>query len=547
MSVAAVARPLALAKRRHPHMVIAWHIFHSAWLWAVVWGLVLGLFVLATVQAFIKGYPTAAERLALAHSMQAFEILIGQGHRLDTVAGFTSWRLMSTSYIIGAIWAIRTSAGLMRGEEDAGRWELLLASPTTPRRATGQVLVGLGLALLAMWSIVLFFTLMAARIPAAHFEFSGALLQSFSLVSAAAMFLAIGALTSQIAASGGQAAMLSSVVFGVAYLVRLIADANTALDWMRWLSPIGWIEELRPLQTPNFLALVPMVVLIAVCCAVTVLLAGRRDINASVLREHDNPDRRPRLLWGPITLNLHLSRTSATVWILGIGAWLGIVGSLTHSATGIITASSPSVAAALGRLGLRQATAGFLGLVFLFAGIGISLFAATLIVGMRDEEASARLDNLLVRPVSRLVWLGGRLGVALVLVLMAGVVAGSLTWLGSANQHTGVGPLKLVEAGVNSVPPAVFVLGAGALVFGLRPQLTAVAVYGIVAWSFLIQLVSALVKNADWLRDSSLFTHMALAPAVNPDWESNAIMVLIGLAAAAVGILAFQRRDIEYA
>ena len=546
MSVAAAVRPFPRARRRQQRWVIARHVARSAWLWAFVWGLVLGLFVIATIQAMVKGYPTVQERLALAKSMQAFEILIGQGHRLDTVAGFTSWRLMTTSYIIGAIWAIRTSCGLLRGEEDAGRWELLLAGPTTPRRATIQVLVGLAVALLLMWAVIALFTLIGGRMAAAHFGVGGSLLESIALISGAAMFLAIGALASQVSATAGQATMLSSVVVGVAYVVRLIADANNSLDWLRWVSPIGWIEELRPLEEPQLVALVPMVVLIVACCVVSVFLAGRRDLNASVLRERTGSGGNPRWLRGPVSLTLRLTRTSSLAWILGTGAWLGIVGSLTHSATGIITASSPAVAATLSRLGLHQATAGFLGLVFLFAAIGISLLAATQMVSMRDEESSGRLDNILVRRVPRMAWLMGRVGVAIAMVVIAGVVSGLFTWIGSANQHTGVGPLKLLEAGLNVVPPGVFIIGAGTLVFGLRPQLTGAAVYGIVAWSFLIDLLSALIKNADWLRDSSLLTHVQLAPGVNPDWGSNAIMVLLGLGLAGLGALAFQRRDIAY-
>ena len=136
---------------------------------------------------------------------------------------------------------------------------------------------------------------------------------------------------------------------------------------------------------------------------------------------------------------------------------------------------------------------------------------------------------------------------ALGLVVLLGLAAGAGTWIGAANQHTGASPLTLLEAGLNVTPPAVFVLGAGALAFGVRPQLTAAAAYGIVAWSLMVDLLAALVKNADLLKDSSLFTHIALSPAVKPDWGADAIMVLIGVGAAALGAVAFQRRDIVYA
>ena len=548
MSVASVAlqtrvRPL----RRTYRWVITRHVARSALRWAVVWGVVFGLFVISTVQAFLKGYPTLAERLQLAHSMQAFAVLIGQGHRLETAAGFTSWRVMTTAAVIGAIWALRTSTGLLRGEEDAGRWELLLAGPTNARRATIETLCGLGIALLAMFLVTAVFTELAGRIAGARFAPDRALLFAVSLVSSAAMFLAIGALASQVAATSGQAATLTSGVLGLSYVLRLIADANSSLSWMTWTSPLGWIEELRPLTDPQLIALAPMAVVIGVCCVLTVILAGRRDLNASVLRERDSGPGSLRWLSGPTGLAVRMTQNAALVWVLAIGGYALLLGAVTRSASGVLSASSPAVAATLGRLGIRQATQGYLGLIFLLVSVVIALAAASQLAGMRDEEASGRIDNMLVRPVHRLQWLSGRLGVGLGLVLLLGVGSGVFTWIGSANQHTGVSPWTMLQAGVNVTPPAVFVLGAGALIFGLRPQLTAAVSYGIVAVSFLLNLLGALVKNADWLKDLSLFTHIALAPAVKPDWGADLIMVALGLGCAVIGAIAFQRRDITYA
>ena len=46
--------------------------------------------------------------------------------------------------LLGAVWGLLTSTRLLRGEEDGGRWELLLAGRTTRRRAAAQALAGLG-------------------------------------------------------------------------------------------------------------------------------------------------------------------------------------------------------------------------------------------------------------------------------------------------------------------------------------------------------------------------------------------------------------------
>ena len=185
--------------------IIARHVAGRARLVAAIWGLVFGLYVVATIEGFVKGFPTHAQRVQAVHSLQSFAILLGPLRQADTVAGFTSWRVLTAITFIGAIWGLLTSTGLLRGEEDAGRWELFLAGQTTKRRAAAQALVGLGSALATMFSVAAVVTILAGQLPAAHFSVDAALFFAVALVSGAALFLAIGALTSQLSATRGQA------------------------------------------------------------------------------------------------------------------------------------------------------------------------------------------------------------------------------------------------------------------------------------------------------------------------------------------------------
>ncbi len=528
-----------------PRGVIARHVARSALRWAVIWGVVFGLFVVATVVGFVKAYPTLAQRLQLAHSLQPFVILLGVPRHAETVAGFTTWRVLTAITLIGAIWGLRTSTGLLRGEEEAGRWELLLAGPTTKRRATAQALLGLGGALAVMFVGTALFVLAAGRLPGVRFPLGGSLLFAVALVSGAAMFLAVGALASQLSATRGGASTLAAAVLGASFVVRMIADSSSSLGWLRWLTPLGWVEELHPLRDPQPLALAPIVALVLASAALTVLLAGSRDLNAGLLKDGEGRGGASWWLKGPISLALRLSGATALGWLVGVAGLAAMLGSLART-TASLMATSPALTAALGRLGVRAATLGFLGFALFFVAVLIAVLAASQIATIRDEEATGRLDNLLVRPVRRVTWLAGRLGVSLTIVVLTGLAAGFFTWVGAATHRTAVALPTLLEAGLNATIPGVFVLGVGALVFGLRPRLSAVACYAIVAWSFLIDLLGVLIKGADWLRDSSLFTHVALAPAVKPDWGTGAILVLLGGVAAAIGTVAFLRRDVEY-
>jgi ABC-2 type transport system permease protein len=534
-----------LTDRAGPRWIIAAHTMRRALRWAAVWGVVFGLVEMSSITAFVAGYPTMAERLKLAQSLQSFSALLGWPYHAETIAGFVTWRILVIVVTIGAIWGLLTSTGLLRGEEDAGRWELLLTGQTTRRWATVQALVGLGGALLVMFVLVALLTLAAGRTPGARFPLGGSLLFALAAVSGAAMFVSIGALTSQLSATRGQAAMIAAALLGVSFAIRMVADSRRSFGWIRWLSPIGWAEELRPLRDPQPWALIPIVALVGACAVLAVVLAGRRDLNAGVLREREARGGDPRWLVGPITLTLRLSRSTMLAWLGGIALASLMYGSIARSTVGVLN-GSPTIAATLGRLGVRLAVQGYLGIVFMTMAIVIALLAASQIAAIRDEEAAGRLDHLLVRPVRRTRWLGGRLAVSAGLVLVAGLVAGVFCWVGVAGQHTGVMLPTLLAAGLNATMPGLFVLGAGGLVFGLRPRLSAAVAYGIVAWSFLAYLLGSLIKGTDLVRQSSLLAHMALAPSKNPEWGTWAVVVLLGAAAAVAGAAAFERRDVEY-
>ena len=162
---------------------------------------------------------------------------------------------------------------------------------------------------------------------------------------------------------------------------------------------------------------------------------------------------------------------------------------------------------------------------------------------MRTEEADGYLENLLVRPVSRTSWFAGRLGLSFILVLMAGLLAGIGAWAGTASQHSGVPFWSLVTAGLNVVPPGLFLLGLGSLVLGAWPRQTSTVVYGYLAWSFLIEFAGGVVHTSHWLLDTSVFFHMVPAPATSPDWPSMAVITGLGILGAVLGGILLCRRD----
>jgi ABC-2 type transport system permease protein len=515
----------------------------AAWVWSAVFA----VFVVASAFGYAAAYRTTGQRHALAASLGAnvgVDAILGPARGIDTVAGFTTWRSLGVLSVVGAVWGLLLGTRLLRGEEEAGRWELLLAGRTTRRRATAQALAGLSAGLFVLWVLPATVTVLAARSARVGFSAGGSLFLAVATVSGAAMFLVVGAFTGQLAPTRRQAAAWGAGALGLAYALRMVADSGTGVAWLRWATPLGWVEELRPLTGSRPLALVPIGALIVLLGTATVYLAGARDLEASTIPGRASSRPRTRWLTGPGRLTVRLVRPSLLGWLAGITAGSLVLGVVAKSA-GAALSSSASSRNLFARLGAHGAGAqAYLGVAFLVLALLVALVAASQLSAARAEEASGRLEHLLVRPVSRQAWLLGRVATTVAALMVAGLAAALAAWAGAASQHGGVGVVSLLEAGANVLAPAAVVLGVGVLTLGLLPRAVSGAAHGLLAWSFLVQIVGSVVNADHWLLDTSLFRHMAAAPAVRPDWAADAIMFGIAAVATLLGTVCFSRRDL---
>lgn len=536
-------RPQARALR----LVVAGRTARRAARSGLVWGLVFALYVVNSSYTYATTYPTAAARATAARLFTGnagYNALVGTAHRLDTVAGFTNWKILGFLTVLGAVWGLLLATRLTRGEEDAGRWELLLSGPTTRRGAAAQAVVGVAAGLATLWAITATAAVVIGSTSKVMFSASASLFLATALVGGAVLFAAIGLLAGQLAATRRQANGIGAAALGACFLVRMVADSASGLAWLRWVTPLGWIENLRPLIGSHWAPLVPIVVVTALSVTAVIVVAGTRDLGSSLLSSADRRPPHTRLLSGPTGLAIRLGRNVDGAWIAGLAVLGLVLGLVAQSASAAINAST-SIEQAVQRLGgHRDGAAMYLGIAFLLGAALVAFVAAGQIAATRGEEADGRLDHLIVGPIARWRWLTTRLVISAGLVVVASVVTGLAGWVGAASQHSGVGIGALVQAGLNIAPPGLFILGAGTLVFGIAPRLTSPAVYALVAWSLLIEMVDSVVGGNRLLADTSLLAHLAPAPAANPNWSAAANIVGLGIAFAVAGVVAFDRRDL---
>jgi len=445
---------------------------------ALVWGAVFALTIVSSILAYESTYGTAAERTKLLTGLAAnsgLRALFGQAREIDTVAGFTAWRTLGLLPLIAGVWGLLVATRLLRGEEESGRWDTLLAGPLTRSRATLASLAAVGAGTLALLVPTAAALLLAGVVPG-DLDLGGALWLALALCAAAPAFAAVGALTSQLAASRREAAALAAAVFVAAFMLRVAADGSATLGWLRWLTPLGWIEELRPLTGDRLLPLAPLVAWTAGLVALAARIARRRDADGALLGHGD--DRAPRhvLLGSPAAFAVRESLGGLIGWALGLGLTAFVYGFLTHAVADLARESA----------GLRKHVQSTVGAqVDVLSGEGylavaLALYAASHATAAREEEASGRLETLLARPLGRCAWLAARMLAGATCCALVAALMALAAWAGAALHPGGVALVDMLKAALNALPVVALFLGVAFLGLALVPRHTGAIAFGAV-------------------------------------------------------------------
>jgi ABC-2 type transport system permease protein len=503
--------------------------------------------VLVTVTAvlgYTAAYPDPADRVTLAESIGSnpgLVALFGEPVALETQAGFTEWRVSLVLALVAAVWALFAATRLMRGEEESGRADVVLAGPVTRTSAAAATVRGLALslALLVVVTVVGFVAGTASDLGAARAAGLG-----LAVCSLAAVMAGVGALTSQLADTRRRALAIGAAVLGAFYVVRVVADSRPSLNGLRWATPLGWLELSRPLTEPDPWPVLLGYVLAVVLAVVALGLVSRRDVGAGLLVSQDSARARVAVLRGPAGLAVRLARGSALGWALGLGSFGLLIGLVARTAAEAMADAADQDA--LSGFGITETgTTAYVGVSFVLVTLALAVAAAGQVSAARDEEESGRLDTLLAAPVSRWSWLGGRVVVATGVLAAAAAAAVGGAWLAGRVSDLGVSAVDLATAGVNALPAALFVLGLGMLLLGVVPRLAGPLTYSVVAGSFLLEIVGSAVELPEWLLSLSVLHHVQPAPAVDPDWTAAAVLVGLGVALALAGGAALRVRDLQ--
>ncbi len=507
----------------------------------VAFGYLFALYSYIQPIGYRHAYPTLADRLGFARSFadnKAIRLFYGEPHDLLSVSGYAAWRVGGTLAIMAAVFGLLAAVRALRTEEDAGRTELVLAAAVGRRTLFLSALVAIAGGILVLW-LAEFVGFVVGGLQVA-----GSAYLALATASVVPVYVGVGALASQLAPTRRIALELGGAVIGLSLLLRVIADTSSGAGWLRWTTPLGWAEELRPFAGADPLVLALPAVASALALVAAAWIAAGRDVGTGAIPVREHAEANPRLLGGPAAQALRSERASLVVWLTSVGAFAFILGmiSASISSAGI----SKGVREEIAKLGSGSilTPSGYIAFLFIFFILTVSLFMCAQVGSARHEEAEERLETLLAQSVSRNRWLGGRLLLATCAAVAISLLAGVLTWAGAASQGVHISLARMLEAGANCLPVALLFLGIAALAYALVPRASAGIAYGLVAVAFLWELVGALLGVPKWLVEATPFEHVGLVPAQPFRPGAAAVMLAVGLISALAALLVFRRRDL---
>ncbi|MTK32353.1 hypothetical protein GL305_20970 [Nocardia seriolae] len=503
--------------------------------------ILMAVFCAASLQTYVVAFPSRATRAALLAPLVnngALRALYGYPFDIGDPTGWVAWRTMTFAGLIMAVWAAVITTGALRGEEDEGRGDLVL-SGAQPRRRWFAAAVTATVVQAGVIGGVAALTLAAIGVPQHLLTIANAGELGLQLLTPALLFAAVAALAAQLTGTVRGARLLASAVVLMAFVVRAPADIGDGIPWLRWVTPLGWFEELRPPGAPSPPALAAIVTGTAVLLTISVVLLRTRDIGRGLLELRQTRTPRLLLLGSPARAALRDEAPQLAFWFAGTALYALLMGSLVRTMLEFLSRTTLYTQF----FGRKLAVDSFVAMLFSLIQLLAALLAVTVIVAARGEEATGRLELVLAMPRSRIAWLSGRAGLALgsaaALIFLAAVCIYSGAALTGERLDLG----GLVAAAANSLPLIVLAIAAAALALAVVPRAVAF-VHALVVAAYLWDTLGTALKLPESTLKLSPFHVLARIPMQPFAPISAGVLTVLAAALFGLALLLFRRRDL---
>jgi ABC-2 type transport system permease protein len=499
----------------------------------------LAAFVAQEYERTFSGAIAADSLVSLAEN-PAIRTLFGPPLALDDPGGFTVWRTGTVLAVLAGVWAALAGTRVTRGEEDAGRADLLLSG-----RVRLRGLVGRSLAVLLGAGAVIGGAVVGGMLVAGT-AVTGSVLFGVVIGGTAMVGAGLGVLAGQLLSERRAASGLAVGALLAALLARMVGDGVDALAWLHWLSPFGLAGRVAPYADDQWAPLLVLAAQIALPAVLAMVLAGNRDIGSGRWRGRDRRRAPSRLLRSLPGLAVHRTRRATATWSAGVAAYFLLIGLLATAMMDFLR-KNPVFAELAADAGFARLASvqGYAASLFSLLAIPVGAFAAARIAALAADETASRLTLLYSRPVSRVRWAAWESVVVAVGAVVLSAVAGLATWAGATWVGAGLGLGEALRGALAVVPVALLCVGSALLALGMLPS--AVSAIGVLpaAGGFLLLVFADTFGWPGWVRGLSPFAHLAAVPAEPVDVAGAVGMLVVGLLLAVVGLFGYARRDLR--
>lgn len=504
----------------------------------VVWITGIVAMVLLTVSS-VKGlYPTQAELDKAADAMGSNAAVVGFNgapQALNTVGGQVAFQVGAIGMVVVALMSLLMVGRMTRGEEDAGRLELV-RSMAVGRRAPAAAAL---LVVVAMNVII--GALVTVGLAGMHLALGGSLMLGTSYALLGILFTAVAAVAAQISENPRVVYGSSAAVLGAAFAIRGVGDIGGGT--VSWLSPIGWAQKARPFAGEQWWPLLLPAIAAGGVFAMAAVLAARRDLGAGLIAPRPGPPTAAPRLGRPVGLAVRMQRGSVIGWsvaLLVLGSAFGWMGDDVEGMLGDSKASREIFASSGG----ADLTDAYLSTTLLMLTLMTAAFAIATTLRLRGEETALRAEPLLATPTPRSRWVAGHLTVALggTLIILGAAGLGMGLGYGIVSRDAGQVP-RLVGAALLRAPAAWLLAAVAVGLFGLMRHAAAVA-WAILTGCIVVTLLGEVLKFPGWVQDLSPFRHGPQLPGGPANALPTLLLVAIAAALAVIGLIGFARRDI---
>ncbi|MET8474271.1 ABC transporter permease [Streptomyces sp. NPDC006422] len=498
-----------------------------------VWIAITAVMVVSMPNSLDAVWPTAAERADIAASMNtngSMRAMYGPVFG-DSLGALTAWRAGTFAAVFAAIMSLLVVVRHTRDEEESGRQELV-SSAMVGRRAplTAALLAALvGNAVLAL----LITGGLAAQGGA------GALALGLAIGGCGMVFATMAAIVAQFTESARLARGATSAVLGVAFVLRAAGDSGTndGSSPLTWISPIGWVENVRAFADERWWVLGLFVAAVLIQGAIGYELAGRRDIGMSFLPTRPGPaDGR---LGTAGALAWRLQRGSVIGWSLGFLAAGVVFGGMTEGAADLVGDSANTVEIIERMGGHSGITDAFLATMVGMLGMVAALYIVQAVLRLNGEETSQRAEPILANAVGRISWAAGHLVIAFAGAALIMLLGGAGLALGYGKEFGPIVAACLVQLA------AIWTLGGVAvLLYGLLPR-AAVAAWAAAGAALLIGWIGPALKLPQAVMDVSPFGHLPKLPGGAMTWPPVIAELALAAGLVTAGLIGLRRRDMS--